>query len=676
MVKQLGKEESEALLYHLKKQRLIDTAKVPILSLFFSILWTKMREKFTAKNRTMVFWEVVQCILDYGHGKGASDQHRTVENSGEVLVELGRVALEALLTDDLLFEYGKLAQIKGCDGIIQGFLQITEDTENIGRSERVSFIHKTIQEFLAAWFIFYKCTPNGDLGRLQEHVRDFESCLRFENVLQFISGLSYDGAVLVLQHLAAVKLGDPTLHFIETVVLPGTSKQTCYDLTNRQKRFHDLVFASFDEAKSKEGLLRHCVLCTDGVMILSERLVGNLLECNDVISENPSGVLIFKMLKNDLQYSLGENLRAFLDRLDVAVKVTESSEALQLGDFYRKFLNCGFLCMCNFSAVLLANEGSLSFYITDLLVACHLHGRLFTGFAVDYHPFHIHIAKDCEDINRNNERRKSLRLEHLAPLKFPFERQSEARSLLNEQTELLSLEYSLKHLQSLECVSTSSGEILYALGVIAGKSKYFNSVNLRLGERGNVCDFLEQVKNLNNGSLKLSIETAGAYRLSNLLPIFNLSVLSLNLRHSKRDLVSNLVAVITHTTLSKLCLTEVDLVENAAVVLGQSVCRMSALKVLVINGKNNDLGFPGMQALFGRFSREIPLRELELSCFRVRKDDLTFLRKSFKFFRRLEVLRLINLGMDAVDACDLIDDVSFPELHKLDFSWAMGSLLV
>ena len=334
-----------------------------------------------------------------------------------------------------------------------------------------------------------------------------------------------------------------------------------------------------------------CVLCTDGVMILSERLVGNLLECNDVISENPSGVLIFKMLKNDLQYSLGDNLRAFLDRLDVAVKVTESSEALQLGDFYRKFLNCGFLCMCNFSAVLLANEGSLSFYITDLLVACHLHGRLFTGFAVDYHPFHIHIAKDCEDINQNQERRKSLRLEHLAPLKFPFERQSEARSLLNEQTELLSLEYSLKHLQSLECVSTSSSEILCALGVIAGKSKYFNSVNLRLGERGNVCDFLEQVKNLNNGSLKLSIETAGAYRLSNLLPIFNLSVLSLNLRHSKRDLVSNLVAVITHTTLSKLCLTEVDLVENAAVVLGQSVCRMSALKVLVINGKNNDLGF-------------------------------------------------------------------------------------
>ena len=118
LVKQLGKEEAEALLHHLKKQRLIDTAKVPILSLFFSILWTKMREKLTTKSRTMVFWEVVQCILDYGHGKGASDQYRTVENSEEVLAELGRVALEALLTDDLLFEYGKLAQIKGCDGNI------------------------------------------------------------------------------------------------------------------------------------------------------------------------------------------------------------------------------------------------------------------------------------------------------------------------------------------------------------------------------------------------------------------------------------------------------------------------------------------------------------------------------------------------------------------------------
>ena len=81
-----------------------------------------------------------------------SSHYKTVEDGEDLLFELGRVALEALLNDDLLFEYGKQAAIK-CEaptGVIHGFLQITEDAENVRPAERVSFIRKTIQEFLAA----------------------------------------------------------------------------------------------------------------------------------------------------------------------------------------------------------------------------------------------------------------------------------------------------------------------------------------------------------------------------------------------------------------------------------------------------------------------------------------------------------------------------------------------
>lgn len=684
--KQLGEKEAEALLHHLKKQRLIDIAKVPLLCLFFSILWKKKREKLITKNRTMVFLEIIQCILDYDYGKGASDQPRTVEGSKDILADLGEVALEGLLSDDLIFEYGKVKQIKGCEGAINGFLQITEDTENIRPSKRVSFIHKTIQEFLAAWFVVHKLVPERHIGRLQEQARDSESCLRLENVFLFISGLSHDGdgggdgagasagAELVLQHLADVNREDRNLQFKQTVVLPGRSGETCYDLTYPQKRFHDLVFALFDEAQSKGGLLRHCLSCTDGVMLLSQRLVKNLLECKDNIIEMDQATVVFKMLGGDLSFSLEEDLRKFFDSFDLVVKVTECSQALQLGDFYRKFLNCGFLCMCSFSAVLLASKGSLSFYVTDLCIACELHGLLLAGFNVDNHPHHVVTAILVDGINQDRKRQRQLRLEHLVPLKFPFESQSEVRSLASQQN-LPSDEYLFKQLQSLQCVSLSSRKVLTALGDIAGRSKSFNSVKLELAKGGEFCDFLEPVKKLKDCSLQLSrrsldtCTSAGMKRLSNLLPNFNnLSVLRLNLKDCSKILVNQLVAVITHSTVKILQLNKVDLVENTAIVLGDSVCKMSALEVLVIEGKMNELGLGGMRALFGGFSRVIPLKELELSCFRVFNNGLRFLRNSFQFFPGMEELRLVNLELDDRDVGNLLSGVNFPELHKLILS--------
>lgn len=673
--KRLGKAEAENLVKHLEKRRLLDAAKVPLLTLFFSILWEKGKEEFIARARTKVFREVVQCILDYGQRKCPSSHYKTVEDSEDLLCELGRVALEALLKDDVLFEYGKLTAIK-CEAptsIIHGFLQITEDAENVRPAERVSFIHKTIQEFLAAWYIVQKCISEGDLGQIKLHASDLEKCLRFENVFQFVCGLSNDGAVLVLDHFNTIKLADPTLDLSKTIVLPGTSSHTCYDIPHRQETFHDMVFALLGEAQSKDGLLRRCIQCTGGRVLFSEPLLQNVLEVSNVACEIHSGAIIFRELKSDLPFSLGKSLRSFLDGLGVAMRITERSEVVDLGDFYRKFLNCGFLCMCNFSAVLLINEDRMSFHITNLTVACKQHEFMFTGAPFD--PVQIHTdfySWVTERINNDQEYSKSYGLEHLVPLSFPFDREGDTKSPVNE-VDPVAVESCLKYLQSVECVSTRSKKLLHDLGVIAAKSKYLNRVDLRV--EADVYEFLEQVKERNDSNVQISIlhfhtcTPVGANRLAILLPKFdNISALSLNLKHCSGELVKKLVDAISHNTLKIICLKEVDLTRNAAVVLGHSLYRMSALEVLVINGKNNNLGLPQMQALFGGFSKELPLKELELSCFLVDKRGLCFLRESFRFFPRLQVLKLDQLGMDSVDVCDLIAGVNFTELCQLHFS--------
>ena len=640
--KRLGEVEAKNLVKHLEKGRLIDAAKVPLLTLFFSILWKKGKEEFIARARTRVFREVIQCILDYGHRKCPSSPYKTVEDSEDLLFQLGGVALEALLNDDLLFEYGKLATIK-CDAptvVIHGFLQITEDAENVRPAERVSFIHKTIQEFLAAWYIVHKyISEGGDLGPLKTYASNLEKCLRLENVFQFVSGLSNDGAVLVLDHFNSIKLADPSLDLSKTIVLPGSSSHTCYDVPYRHEAFHDMVFGLFREAQSKDGLLKRCIQCISGMVLFSEQLLQNVLDVSNVACEIHSGAIIFRKLKSDRSFSLGKNLTSCLDGLGVAMRITEGSEVLDLGDFYRKFLKWGVLCMCDFSAVLLINEGRRSFYITNLTVACDAHELMFTG---------------CP----------------LVLLSSPFERESDTKSVVNE-VNLVAVESSLKHLQSVECDSTHSKKLLHDLGVLAAKSKYLNRVDLKVTT--DVCEFLEQVK---ERMVQISIRhfhtctPTGAERLAILLPQFNnISALSLNLKQCNAVLVRTLVDAITHSTTVKiLCLKEVDLTETAAEVLGQSLSQMSALEVLIVNGKNNNLGIPQMQALFGGFSKELPLRELELSCFLVEKKGFRFLHESFRFFPSLQVLRLDQLGMDSEDVCHLIAGANLPKLHHLQFS--------
>ena len=85
--------------------------------------------------------------------------------------------------------------------IIIGLLQVAEYAENFRPAGMVSYIHKSIQEFLAAWFVTYRCVPEGNLGGIEQHFRTFEDCEALENVFQFVCGLSDNGAVKVFQHL-------------------------------------------------------------------------------------------------------------------------------------------------------------------------------------------------------------------------------------------------------------------------------------------------------------------------------------------------------------------------------------------------------------------------------------------------------------------------------------------
>ena len=272
MSRMLGdKGEAFELSCHLHRQKLKDLAKVPLLLLFFCTLWKRGKSKSFPERKTKLYLTIVQYVLDYNQGKDSPACFGEVHDFKDVLAEIGKVALECLLKDDHVFEYDQLSAAVLCDeSLIIGLLQVSEYAENLRPAGMVSFIHKSIQEFLAAWFVTYRCVPEGNLGGIEQHARTLEDCEEWENVFQFVCGLFDDGAVKVFEHLTSVRISDPTLDFSKTIPdVENETDVTLCDVTDRHERFNDLVDHCFQEVQSKASLVRHRFNCTAGIILVS-----------------------------------------------------------------------------------------------------------------------------------------------------------------------------------------------------------------------------------------------------------------------------------------------------------------------------------------------------------------------------------------------------------------------
>ena len=126
------------------------------------------------KTKTKLCQAIVLYILQYWHQKNSSPQVSKVDvgKCEDLLAEIGKVALDGLLKGNQVFEYGQLSQkVCGEESLIVGLFQLSQHVASLAPTEVVSFIHKSIQEYLAAWYITYRCVPEGNLGGVKRHAR-------------------------------------------------------------------------------------------------------------------------------------------------------------------------------------------------------------------------------------------------------------------------------------------------------------------------------------------------------------------------------------------------------------------------------------------------------------------------------------------------------------------------
>ena len=658
----LSDDEVSNLRKHLYERKLNELAKVPLLLLFLCTLWKKGQSKHFPKTKTKLYMDIIEFVLNHSHSKQSSPRYVEVASFKDILSEMGKVALQGLLNDDHLFEYSQLSDSVRCDeSVFIGLLQITEYSEALRPVGLVSFIHKSIQEFLAAWYVTYRCIPEG--GNLGEIGVKLEECLALENVFQFICGLSKDGPSTVSRHLKSVRIADPSLDLSKAI--PDVENQTdepLSDVTDRQEKFRDLVLFSFAEVKSEAEFSSSCLDSLGSILLVSDSFPNYLLE--KAIDTNSWSLVLNEgdqsRRNRALGYGGGGNLIPKLNKM-VKILFTKGSKFLKVAQFLEKFNNIWFYCKCDFSSVLCFRNGQVFFYITQLKLWCENHTRLFTDSVVPPHAVHSTSGQLC-----------------------------------------------VKFLKTLECHSTrfsmeSLGAVIKHCNHLERIGCEFDDDNLDSDDcdaHDSFCPLLEQVQNPDRCSLSIwfcALTSKGAVKLASLLPSFeNVNDLCLSLVKCSTDAVTRLVAAIKHKTLKGLSLEigEINLTSAVVDALCQSLSELSALEELRIDTSDgyslvaDDLvdlddswSFPGLKIcgltdssaeavrrLIDVFDHNI-FRELKLKKIRLTPAVAEVLVQLLPKLSALETLKIKSLTECSDEAVTrLIDGVNHKTLEELDLS--------
>ena len=621
MVRMLGdKRQANALRYHLCKRNLYDLARVPLLLLFFCTLWKKGSAQSFPDSKTKLYVAIVQYVLDHNESKCSPANFRKVEDFKEILAEIGKVALECLMKDDHVFEYDQLSPaIRFCEeSRIIGLLQVSEYSENLRPAGMVSFIHKSIQEFLAAWYINYRCVPEGNLGEINDRTRTLDDCRSLENVFQFVCGLSDDGAVKVFEHLKSVRISDSELD-LSKMIPDGTEESLC-DITLKHERFITLVNSSFGEVQTKTEVLRHYLNCTDGIIFVERGLVREIVPERRILNGiTLNRDIIFLSTRCSEIY---DSIK-FLNCLDVPLRMTENSVVVAVGEFLRKFeaIRCDPLFPCDFTCILHYHNGQAFFYITRLHLDCNNHADLFDVTNLTSTPSHSTSSSS-----------EGFCLKYLSFLHI----------------------YTYVEEQTIKCLVTIFRDCKNLKHIL------FPSVTKH------TCKLLQYVSNPRTCRVELgsflypsgepSLTSADVTKLAGLLPQFNnLVSLNLILNDCCAEAANKLVFSITHKTLEELELHGIILTPVTAAALGRSISEMSSLRELLISGPER--GFLE--------TNEIEASPTGFDITSLVSQLFTFNTGGCRFLPSLHTLALLRLNLNERGLRELLDNLKlFSELRQ------------
>ena len=236
-----SEEDVKKLLQYLRNENVWDVAKIPLLLLMMCLVWRDRHHRELPKSELELYARFVETLL---YHMTVKDSDKSLETNvldiyKEELTKIGKLALDALLRGTLYFPLNQIrteSKTLSKAMIRSGLFQISK-LSSASPNETVFFLHKSIQEFLAAWFIMHEAGLKEGKADCLSSIDSLSQVSEVKKILLFMLQWSEEGAraVFSLLRFLGEKEGVTEYNFNEVPIIEDLSKHqkefctTCLD---------------------------------------------------------------------------------------------------------------------------------------------------------------------------------------------------------------------------------------------------------------------------------------------------------------------------------------------------------------------------------------------------------------------------------------------------------------
>lgn len=214
-----------------------EVVKIPLLLLMLCLVWMRKDSTGLPTSRADIYTQFIQTLLNHMSGKVAEVDHadqmvRKVGDYAKEFCQLGKLAFDALLQDSLHLSSSEVPGNLMSKLIGVGLFQVS-NLSSLNPDKGVFFIHKSVQEFLAAWYLKHELKDENSTSLSK--IDSVEKIFNLSEVLKFASELSGEAAWEIASHMGVVAKGEGLTEYnFEERVFKSV-------VTNEQRRFHGLI---------------------------------------------------------------------------------------------------------------------------------------------------------------------------------------------------------------------------------------------------------------------------------------------------------------------------------------------------------------------------------------------------------------------------------------------------
>ncbi|XP_078358112.1 NLR family CARD domain-containing protein 4-like [Oculina patagonica] len=326
-------QEVEMFLGYIKKHKLEEIAEIPLLLLMLCLVWKEKDREGLPESKVYLYSDFILALCNHMSAKDTDGTTvSSIESYNAELAQLGELAFNALLENTLEFDFEHLPdQLVNSRLIRVGVIQIVK-LFSVRPKKVAAFLHKSIQEFLAAWFVIQKLIPSSsDNLSCMPAIDSTDKAVAMVEVLKFVSEWSLEGSSAVLQHLESLRSQNLSGHHIS---------KTLYleDLPNDDNKLLELNLECFiaTPVSAKAEVYPVLLKSVTGVLVVPDTLLH--LTANDhVVKSKVLPNYVFFHFRRRVSQEKCDYMASIMDDLN-AIIVTTSGEG-KASDFVRKQSN-------------------------------------------------------------------------------------------------------------------------------------------------------------------------------------------------------------------------------------------------------------------------------------------------------------------------------------------------